>query len=166
MSFLISSRSLRHRSGTKEYHLLSIENRDTGNSIIVTRWGKTSTWGQLKVERGSRSQVEKIWNAKTHEKEKGGYEQTRNKTVEVASASEIIKIVGPQYYKNVGADNLKFVDSSLDTNGVKDPVETNWIEKPDGTWAADSAPRKSVPTPPAEESFEDRQARDPLWGMF
>lgn len=166
MSFLVSSRSLQHRSGTKEYHLLAIENKANDRGIIIMRWGKTNAWGQLKVEQGTRSDIQLIWEAKTREKEKGGYEQTKNKSTEVGIASDIPKLIGPQYYKNIGAANLEYLDEALDTTGVKDPQSHNWEQDANGKWKVDNTPVKSKPVPPKEETFEERQARDPLWGMF
>lgn len=166
MSFLVSSRTLQHRSGSKEYHLLAIENKANGKAIIVLRWGKTNAWGQLQVHQGQRADIELLWEGKTREKEKGGYEQTKNKSTEVSIPSDVPKLIGPQYYKNIGADNLKFLDAGFDTSGVKDPVQTKFVKNDDGSFSADNTPRKSPPVKPVEETFEERQARDPLWGMF
>lgn len=166
MTFQVASRTLQHRSGSKEYHLLKIRNMDTDDAILVMRWGKTGAWGQTKIETSAGGSIDQLHNAKIREKEKGGYEETRQKTTVVEDLAAVAKLIGPQYYRNLGAANITHLDKTADTTGIKEPAEVKFQERPDGTWAVDNAPKKSPPMKIEEESFEDRQARDPLWGMF
>lgn len=39
-----------HEGGTKEYRIIFLSNLDNGNSLVIRRFGKIGTWGQVKVD--------------------------------------------------------------------------------------------------------------------
>lgn len=163
MSILIRKVSMQHRGGTKEYHLLSVRNTTTGKAILVTRWGKTGTWGQMKTEKGTETDVSRAFDAKFDEKSGRGYRITNEKNASAANADEAQHIIGITYWPQIGAANLEHVLPGVDTTGVREAKPATWKETKDGKWERDDKPEHSMPT--KEDEIAEAKA-NPNWGLF
>lgn len=172
--YLVTRRSLRHRSGSKEYHLLLITNAETKHSLIALRWGKTGAWGQMQVISGSSYDMIKVLNSKTHEKEKGGYNQIVNNVSNAETVDEVKKLATVAYWAKLGGDNIRKVMPEADITGIQEQTPAEFTENGDGTYSK----KHTVKEHPAfveteetraqreQEKAKEKQKADPLWGMF
>jgi predicted DNA-binding WGR domain protein len=71
---LATKHTLDHSGGTKSFHLYVLHHKGSGRSLFITRWGKTGSFGQVKVEQHSTHvSATRAFDKKLEEKEKGGY---------------------------------------------------------------------------------------------
>lgn len=162
-TFTINKVSMRHRGGSKEYHLLAVTNHDTGKGVIVNRWGKVGSWGQMKTERKTATRVNNMLFDKIREKEARGYISTSTNNYECKSVEEARSTLGVQYWAQMGALNLDHVFPGIDTTGVREAKPTVWKELPSGKFVADDTPLHSMPS--AEEELAEKKS-NPNWGLF
>lgn len=165
MTFTVTRDTLQHVQGTKEYHLLMIQNKLTNFSLVVLRWGKTNQWGQMTVENGESSAMAKVFEKKRREKEGRDYSVIRDSRAECAGWEEIRNKIGVQYWNALGSANIEAVMPGALTAGVRDPVAHEFEEGKNGKWKV-KPPEPKPMAPVKEETFEERQARDPLYGVF
>lgn len=173
-SYNVTRRTLRHRQGSKEYHFLAIDNVNSGESLLVLRWGKTNAWGQMQVHVGTKAAMLHLLNTKTREKEKGGYNQINNNTSAADDVTAVKKLATVAYWSKLGADNIKKVMPEADTTGVVDPTEVEFEEDAKGNFKAKHTVRPHPDFHETEEAkaareeaeAKTKQAADPLWGMF
>lgn len=163
MTISIRKVSLRHRSGTKEYHLLLIQNGHTGTGVLVNRWGKAGAWGQMKTEKGSTNDCAKNYSAKLHEKESRGYNIYSDKHENFSDAESAKGFIGVTYWPQIGPDNLLHVFPGIDVSGVREVKPANWKETKDGKWERDDKPEHSMPS--KEDEIAEAKA-NPNWGLF
>lgn len=163
MAIAVRKVSMSHRSGTKEYHLLLIVNADEGTGILVSRWGKAGTWGQMKSEKGSASDCLRAFNAKQYEKESRGYRSSFDKSEQFVSADDAKPFIGMTYWPQIGAANLQHVFPGVDTSGVREAKPAVWKEKEGGGWERDEKPEHSMPS--KEDEIAEAKA-NPNWGLF
>ncbi len=170
MSFTITKLTLEHRSGTKEYHLLLIENSLAQKSVLVNRWGKAGAWGQMKTERGTAYDMAQSYRTKLNEKEGRGYRVVSSKPFTASSVEEAKTMIGINYWAQIGADNLQHVFPGVDTTGVRESKPAVWKETPDGKYERDDKPEYSMPTEEDRREEErqkvEEQKQNPNWGMF
>lgn len=84
-----SRQHFQHTEGAKDYTLILV--RAGSNSALIKRWGKVGAAGQVKIERGNASFLERQFNAEASKREARGYR--RDGSVdggEVTSFSEFI----------------------------------------------------------------------------
>lgn len=62
-----------HQGGTKDYHLYLFTKRGERSGLLIKRWGKAGTDGQVKVELGGKVQLDK----ELKERSSRGYSMTR-----------------------------------------------------------------------------------------
>lgn len=163
MGIFIRKVSMRHRSGTKEYHLLLVKNSANGRGILVNRWGKAGAWGQMKTEKNTEANSANSFTSKVNEKEARGYNIYADKIEEAANVEEAKSIIGMTYWPQLGAANLEHVFPGVDTYGVREAKPAAWKETQDGKWERDDKPEHSMP------SKEDEVAEaktNPNWGLF
>lgn len=146
---VVTKTRLHFKSGSsdKEYHLVRIVCAN-GNAMLIKRWGKTATWGQMDVLTGTGTAAtrDRIWNEKVGK----GYEQTHHVTEEAQNYNEFSALV-PGYLKKLTPEQIAHVlgDTAPD-KGVREGF------KP-------TAPAEPPPPPPSEA---ERYAANPLWGAF
>jgi predicted DNA-binding WGR domain protein len=126
----VHSISLDHRGGTKSYHLMMIEAAN-GNSVVVYRWGKTGVFGEIKIETfDSPIKARKGWEKKEREKTSNGYSQTGPAVEKVAAdASELMAAIGRNMFAKLGASNVKHLDPSFDTSGMREADDPQYDEE-------------------------------------
>lgn len=164
MSFpvTVEKTRLEHNAGTKAYFIVVITT-SSGRSLVINRWGKVGTWGQMKVER-----FEKILDAKKtaalkHGQKIGnGYilEKTEKRTAE--NEDDLKRVLG-SYWPYMGRDNLLWLELDVDVSEVRDPVSTEW-EKKNGRYVPKDPKRRMIEEP--EKSVEEKIADNSNWGMF
>jgi predicted DNA-binding WGR domain protein len=163
----ISRASLDHRGGTKSYHLLQITNA-LGQSVFVSRWGKTGAFGDVKIERGSSDAMSKAWLKKHSEKERGGYAVVSSENFKAKDLDELIKWVGRPTWTKLSADDLKHLDSTIGTNGVREAEPPRFTESGDfvGVQARKVEITEEMKEQVKLEKFEQARARNPNYGRF
>lgn len=156
--------SLRHRGGTKDYHLVSIIS-EAGNGLLINRWGKAGSWGSLKIEQfGSKAATDRAFEHLFESKEGRGYtEQLARNRQTAHNEGELSKYLGPQYMAQIGAANLLHINDKADTSGIREPEEVSFNKRPNGSFALNEKPRKLVKD--VEPTVEDLKA-NPNWGIF
>lgn len=172
--YLVSRRTLLHAQGTKEYHLLSVVNNKTGRALVVFRWGKKGSWGQMQVQTGTISAIRKLYQEKTHEKEKGRYNQTNDTAIKAETDADVKRLVTPPYWAKLGSDNIKYVMPDADVTGIEEPQVVEFDEELDGKFKVkhrikehpDFVEDEAVKAQRQLEEAKNRQKADPLWGMF
>ncbi|MCP1540031.1 WGR domain-containing protein [Methylorubrum extorquens] len=168
----IRKKSMLHRQGTKEYHQVLIVNGE-GRAVLVQRWGKKNTTGQMKVETFERSEMAVTsFEMKDSEKRshRGGYEHDagRDNLIECANAAEFAKALGPHLRFNMGAANLLHVAPDLDVSGVKEPDPVPEFDR-DGKVVRKGYQPKHVFkdfVDPAAPTVEEEVAANPNWGSW
>ncbi|QNH71691.1 hypothetical protein V1VFAS_096 [Rhizobium phage V1VFA-S] len=126
----VHSISLDHRGGTKSYHLMMIQAAN-GNSVVVYRWGKTGVFGETKIETyDSPVKAQKGWDKKEREKTNNGYSQTGPVVEKTANdASELMAAIGRNMFAKLGASNVKHLDPSFDTSGMREADDPQYDEE-------------------------------------
>lgn len=157
--------SATHGGGTKAYHLLSIETADN-KALVVRRFGKVGAWGSLQVIPFSDVGLAlKDYDDKRDDKMRGGYHVGATSSSKKAdSLEEVKKLIGAQYWTQLGPTNLDFIFPGIDTKGVKEPEELAWEKRPDGSYARKE--KDPLKFPEREITDEERRATMPDWGLF
>lgn len=64
MAFVVRRKSQRHRSGSKDYHIVRVHDSLTGQGFIIRRWAKAGQWGSgVRVLRAETSaHLDDLWN--------------------------------------------------------------------------------------------------------
>ncbi|WP_168342099.1 WGR domain-containing protein [Rhizobium leguminosarum] len=126
----VHSISLDHRGGTKSYHLMMIRAAN-GNTVVVYRWGKTGVFGEVKIETyDGPIKAQKGWDKKEREKTNNGYSQTGPAVEKTANdASELMAAIGRNMFAKLGASNVKHLDPSFDTNGMREADDPQYDEE-------------------------------------
>ena len=112
--------SLKHKGGTKAFHLYVISNIQ-GKSLFVTRWGRIGAFGSIKVEEfDTRKEAEKAFGKKLNEKTSRGYRNDNNGG-EIANAQdEFSTKVGMILFNKLGAKAVNHIDPDYDTTGMRE----------------------------------------------
>lgn len=152
-----------HRGRTKTYQL-TIITTDTGRGMLIKRWGKVGTFGQMSVEVGDARSIRHQFDAKYREKFDGEYTvDLDDELTKVTSVDELKRVLTlPVWYK-LGAANIAFLFPEEDTTDVRAPEEIKWM-KVDDRYVVE--PKPPMPMPVKEETIEDKVAANPLWGAF
>lgn len=154
----------------KDYRTVLIQNNKTNRAIIIFRWGKAGAWGQMKVERFDRvSEAVAAVRTKISEKQNKGYRHVGIGTTvnNLDSEDQFKHVLGPQYWAQIGADNLKFICPEVDATGSRERPNPDWELGADGKWHAKPPPTRMVPDPvEPEPTAEEQVQRNPMWGMF
>lgn len=156
---IVQKLSLKHRLGSKEYHIVLIANANGG--LIVNRWGKTGTWGQMQTDFHLSDAAKSAFEAKRREKEGRGYHEERITTVVCDDYDAFNKALGPQYMMQIGGDNLNRIVPGISIVGSREVKPRIWDEKA-GRYA-DHTP-KTIPEP--ETTIEEHISRNANWGAF
>jgi predicted DNA-binding WGR domain protein len=162
MTIQVRKVSLRHRGGTKEYHLLCVVNDSIGHGIVVNRWGKTGAWGQMKTERDDGKKSFNSFLAKLQEKEARGYSIYKDEANSYDTNEAAKSAIGMAYWPQLGAANILHVMPGIDTSGVREAEPVTWKEE-NGKFVPDDKPKHSMPSP--EEELAEKKA-NPNWGLF
>lgn len=179
MSYNVTRHSMRHRQQTKEYNFLVIHNTETDKALVMFRWGKTGTLGQVDVHTGTQDQMTDLYLNKVKEKQGRGYSTQHEGSGSVVGVSDVQRLVTAPIWTKLGAANIQYVMPTANITGVPEappkPLEESDFEQDkNGNW------RKRHTIKPMEEiveTEEQKQAReqaeleakravDPLWGMF
>lgn len=169
----ITKKSGRHRSGTKDYHLVLIVNAD-GRAIVIHRWGRKQAWGTgWKLETYNSSVDAAVAYRKKHaEKLEREYSNViTDRTVEVKNLDELRKEMTHQYMEKIGK-TITHLIPGLDVSTLKDPEpdtefetvhddEGNPYQRPKAR-----APRTLPIEPPKPEPIAERINSNPLWGVW
>lgn len=146
----------------KDYHLVTIYTKN-GPALLIKRWGKAGTWGQMEFVRGSQIQIEQRRNDVYREKTSSarGYEQIATARVTADDAADFITKLGSAYYYKLG-DNLEYILPGASLKGQKQGTKVEaWDEVAPGKFMpAEKAPVAKVTTE------AERYANNPLWGAF
>lgn len=114
---------LEHKGGTKFYEITMIDNCvGRGNSLVVFRWGKVGTYGDIQVHQvSSLDGAEDLRRRKRYEKEGRGYRAMPSPASrrEIFKREELAGVVGPLIFSRLGAENVNFIDPDFDTTGMK-----------------------------------------------
>jgi len=161
--------SLRHRQGTKAYHLLRIMTA-SGPALTINRWGKTEAWGEIQIVRhDSMAQATTAYNQEKREKEGRGYSvYMMARSDNADDFEEFKKVLGPQYFSQLGVDNLRHLSPDFDTTGVREPpLETEWVkDEKTGKVRPAGIDTSKYHVPEPEPTVEDKRVKNPMWGMF
>jgi predicted DNA-binding WGR domain protein len=157
-TIIVTRESLIHESGTKEYHLLLIENKETKNGVFISRWGKTDTFGACATQQGSSESLIKEYNNKHTEKTNRGYEHNirrRSFTGLVVSGDETT------VKRNLlNADAMSIEE--MNRFGVHIASLCGSVGSTDILEPVDPSPEPKAPSKPLSEIYAD----DELFGSF
>lgn len=161
--------TLDHKGGTKSYHLAWISCDETGKSILMKRWGKKSSFGQLQVltystVNGARSAAVSLIT----EKRRGGYDVVSEVTTDNTRRT-LGEFFGPVVWNAFGAENIEFLDADIDTAGMKRAAPAPTRDENDRPIPV--TPRFVQPDPEVVrrqelERLRKEQEANPLFGMF
>lgn len=166
---IITKYSARHSGGTKDYHIVTAR-RDADNyGILITRYGKKSSWGHVDVKEFSSilSMVDEA-NDVRKKKEKRGY-----RTLETGSSHhtcetwEAFKIaIGAQYWSTLSKDIVAKLGG--DASEVRaEPLTSDWERGEGGRLVKkDKALRGTEITKTPEPTIEARVQQNLNWGLW
>lgn len=150
----------------KQYHVLCLWNQD-GHGVLLNRYGKRGSWGKLLVHNYDDELEARRENRKIIEQKDGhGYRIEAQTTYTCKDSDQLINVLGPQYYYNMGGDALRWLDPDISVSGVKSPesLSPSFKQNKEGLWVPDpSAPSVSVEPEQTPEQIVERQ---PMWGLF
>lgn len=163
---------LEHQGGTKFYALTIIFTNED-KALFLRRWGRKGVFGDMIVEehkshKAGVAAYEKLLREKTSGRK--GYEVKNEGQDDVHDGvDELKRVVGLAQWAKLSASNLKHLDASIDTTGVREPDPPRFDEN--GDFLGDAPARKLEIT---EEMVEaDKRARmesayksNPKFGMF
>lgn len=148
----IRKTKLKFKSGSsdKEYHILEILSAADGRALLIKRWGKSDTWGQLGFYAGSKSQVIFERNSVYREKITKGYEEINDAVVVCEAESQFIDKLGAGYFRAIVGTRLGEGKIATDASGR-------------ARTAVDAMPEPPKPKP---QTDAERYAHNPAWGLF
>lgn len=152
--------SMKHQSGTKEYHLVLIA---TGAvQICFQRWGKAGSWGQLAIVTENAG-VE--FGKKIREKQGRGYNTTLDRTDSAISEEEFRVKIGPGYLAHMKDVYLTlFPGSSFDVSALKSARPTEFTKEGDRYVPVEDPRRLIVES--EEDKIAQKVAQNPNWGSW
>ncbi len=164
----IDKLSLRHRGGTKDYHLVQILNAN-GRGLLIKRWGKAGQWGQVQIEAYSSAyDLDKAFTKMRSTKESRGYTmEVGHWSGEAADNAEFLKALGPQYAAIPGAqfDHVLGDDDEINQIlGDDAPDTADMVKVGLEREAKKRAEREAAKTKAAQEEAELKS--NPQWGIF
>lgn len=167
--FAIRKVSLEHRGGTKEYHLVCIQSKDSksGPSLLIKRWGKKGTWGQVQFIRGNAFEVEDEFTKIQRQKEGRGYDVTSENRNGAEDIDGLRKVLGPGYWRDMGKE-LPYLMPGKDPSafkGARAAVEPRFDDDGNPTGAEPPKPKLIDDLPPPK-TREELIESNPLWGSF
>lgn len=166
--------SMEHKGGTKSYNLAHIVAADS-RSVVVNRWGKTGTFGDIKASHFRKEEygkADKALTAKYREKLGNGYAETNDRFVSASDETELRRALGRMLFIKLGASTIKWLDPNIDVSGLKDAEHPSYDE--DG-YKVDNArrvdPRELERQLEAQKRAETEAAAAemkslPTYGMF
>lgn len=162
--------SLDHQGGTKSYHLHLIQAAN-GNCVVINRWGKTGSFGEMKVETfDSPVKAQRAFDKKETEKTRKGYRQTSSARETTAKdSSELVKAVGVTFFNKMGVAAVSHLDPGFDTSGMRQLDGPNWDEdgnKLDPTRKVDPAVIREAQLKAQQEAIEQAYQSNDLYGRF
>ncbi len=163
--------SYNHQGGTKSYHLHLIQAAN-GNCVVINRWGKTGSVGEMKIATfDSPIKAQRAFDKKETEKGRNGYRQVGPaRETSAKDASELVKAVGNVYFNKIGASAVRHLDPDFDTTGMRENDDPRWDEE---GRAIDSARRAQIDNELQEEmkraeaqKVASAYASNDLYGRF
>lgn len=176
----IESVSLRHNNGLKGYHVKLIKtNQD--KALVVLRFGKTGTYGQLKIERyDATEEADSFFTRKISERMSKGYSIKTDcdpgLIITCENIDEFSKKIGRATMPKIGASNLKHIFPDMDVSRIPEALEPTTDEN--GRYNAASAAAKArqellVARKMQEEAKRQEEQRsleeyrrNPAYGVF
>jgi len=167
----ITSWSLDHQGGTKQYHFMKIETAD-GLALGITRWGKTGTFGQIAIEDGLAKKISPSLVKKENEKIKKGYFGVTSgpnsyKEFEVDTEVELSRALGPAMLRHLtGVNALALIGHSNDKTYNVFAELTKEKEEKD---KRDAVARNQLLQAQHEQKAREQaaiEASNPDWGRF
>ena len=155
--------SLAHKGGTKDYFLTLVVNA-TGQALLIKRWGAKGAIGQIKVEKyPDQASGERAYSKELTLRQSGskGYQITDSKVLKIEDASALSMVIGRTVFPKVGPANVKHIDPSYDTSGMREP-ESNRDE--DGNFVGNQ-PRHVAIDPEVVAAAERAQKEAELASM-
>lgn len=136
----VRSMSMDHQSGTKQYHLMLIQNAG-GKCVVINRWGKTGAFGEIKADcYGTVQQAEREFEKKERAKTRNGYSPTGpSKSVEAPNAGELSRTIGIAAFNKMGANAVSHLDPGYDTSKMRD-ADPNRLDE-NGRLTGEDKPR-------------------------
>lgn len=169
----VSKQSRRHVGGTKDYHIVTLLNKDNERGLLITRWAKKAQWGNgIKVVRTAgqitlRSEHLKIEREKFRP---DAYSSELHHVVEDYFTLDDLKKTLGQYWPKLG-NHLEYLIPGIGYGHAEPEPEKVWDEK-EKRWVK----TRSVT---AETEFVDREAEEqekreakkrmednPAWGSW
>lgn len=167
--YVLKRTSLKHRGGTKEYHLvLIVTPQQTG--ILIRRFGKVGAFGEVMVEQFNNALVAEanycqLLLKKTAERK--GYSKTVSNSTE-CDFDELQKRIGRPLWAKLSPANIRFLNADADVTGVREPDPPRFDEE--GRWLGNPEPRKADLTAEIEAAkaarLEELRQKNPLYGRF
>jgi predicted DNA-binding WGR domain protein len=170
----IDKLSLRHRSGTKEYHLVLVSNAK-GHGLLIKRWGKAGAWGQLQMALyKSATATQAAFDKMRATKESRGYSiEVGHQHTESTDLAGFQKNLGAQYMPEI-ATHMAYITGDGETD--EDYVLLTGLEDDDLPKTADmvkvAQEREAKKRAEREEAKRQKEKEEadlkanPLWGMF
>lgn len=116
--------NMKHRGGTKEYHLIMIR-RDDGVGITIARWNGVGKWGQVQVEKGSHGKIEGFFLDKKKDKTGNGYGIEDDFAIRVNDGVELKNALG-EYWPRLDKLVIEYILGTSDgTLPPGDPDDSN-----------------------------------------
>lgn len=162
---------LEHQGGTK-FYALTVVFTNEDKALFIRRWGRKGVFGDMLVEEHNSHKAgvaayEKLLREKTSGRK--GYEAKNESQDDVLLAADLQRVVGLAQWAKLSASNLKHLDASIDTTGVREPDPPRFDEN--GDFLGDAPVRKLEITEEMIEAdkrskLESAYKSNPKFGMF
>lgn len=181
--FVRETVKLSHKTGTKEYEISTVQSPK--GFVLIFRWGKTGTFGQIQAQAFSnKSSAENAAVAKMNDKMKGGYSPNSGRICkDYASFNEMMASSFRPYAQMLPPDVAEMIDPSLRAfargkNVTQDfeDIKQNGLQQTQRTAEAKAEYNRLLAAQAEQDKLDrlakekadlaERQAKDPLWGMF
>lgn len=142
---------LNHSGGSKFYEAVLLQSRN-GNAVVIKRWGKVGSWGQVKVEQyGNCTEAERAYSEILEQKRKRGYTREAYRADKTLSNMEEVEQTLIQYKRSAPSNYAEIVKYLAADNDGKD---------------FDARNTTSAPAKPAD-TFDDQIKKQPdTWGSW
>ena len=119
-NILLTYMHLTHKAGSKDYDCYLLTDNIRGHHLVVFRYGKVGSAGQIIVQRFTDAiKASGFIDKKIADKRAHGYSSAPIKTdIRIESTAELSSGVGRSTFLRRGKDNLEWLHPNIDVTGV------------------------------------------------
>ncbi|QIG75644.1 WGR domain-containing protein [Rhizobium phage RHph_Y2_17_1] len=163
---------------SNKFYNVSLAIAESGMAIIVRRWGKTGTAGEMKIERfaiakKAMAEFEKLVEQKIS---RSGYEVKSNDSKQIADQNELRMAIGPAVWPRIPGPDLQHILPTMDVTGRPTELKPPRFSEENGRYLGEAKPRvfsdaeiraaKEAQKLEEQREAEKTYAANPRFGMF